>query len=140
MHGRLFVAATVLMLSTVSPISAQDTASTSTWAGYYVGIDAMDGSIDHLSITPESGGTYKIRMTSTRLGHCQEGVGAGWITATARRVADDLVRENVVFQCAGSDDGGSLPDGMYVRDAITGILTIEASGGRMNHYHPMGAD
>ena len=98
------------------------------WIGLYIGIDALDGSVDHLSIVPNGDGSYGIRMTSSALAMCTPAPTAGWIVATGRLVDGNLVREDVVYGCAGSDEMTPLGDGIYHRNEETGILTIE------NHF------
>lgn len=108
------------------------------WAGFYTAIDAIDGSIDSLSIVANDDGTYQIVMSSTGLGMCGGGTQSGVITATGHVVEGNLVRGNVIARCAGAEDAQPLPDGTYVRNGDTGILMLKGPMDRLNYYHPIG--
>lgn len=108
------------------------------WTGFYTAIDAIDGSIDSLSIVAIGDDTYRIVMSSTDLAMCSDGTQPGVILATGRVVEDSLVREKVVAKCAGASVEQALPDGVYLRDEDTGVLMLNGTMGRENYYHPIG--
>jgi hypothetical protein len=110
------------------------------WTGFYIGLDAQDGSIDRLSIVPNGDATFDIRMVSTGISLCDPANPAGVITATGRLVDGQLVRENVLLRCQGAEEV-ILKDTTYTRDADTGILTMPApDNGRQMQYHPVSGD
>ncbi len=117
------------------PVLAQD--EEDEWSGYYMGIDALDGSIDSLSIVHNEDGTYRILMSSTGLAFCKDGSEAGLISATGKVVDGKLVREKVSYTCTISHESKPLPDSTYTRDAGTGILKLEGPSNRVNYYHPI---
>jgi hypothetical protein len=127
-----------LLLATAGLNLAQ--ADEDDWAGYYIGLDAQDGSIDRLSIVPNGDGTFDIRMVSTAISLCDPSDPAGVITATGRLVDGQLVRENVLLRCQGAEEI-SLKDTTYTRDEGTGILTMPApDNARQMQYHPVSSD
>lgn len=136
MTGKVFWLAVVLtVVIGAVPAHADD----ADWAGIYMGVDAADGSIDTLSIAPRGDGTFDIRMSSTEFAACAGGTRGGVVLATGRVVDGRLVRENVTYKCQGDGKAKPFPDGTYVRDKETGILTIEVpSTGRTNYYHRLG--
>ena len=138
MIGRIsWLAAVLTVVVGVVPARADD----ADWAGIYVAVDAVDGSIDTLSIAPRSDGTFDIRMSSTEFAACAGGTRGGVVLATGRIVDGRLVRENVTYKCQGDGEAKPFPDGTYVRDKETGMLTIEVpSVGRTNYYHRLGND
>lgn len=111
------------------------------WSGIYIGVDAVDGSIDTLSIAHKGDSTFDIRMSSTGFAKCAGGTQGGLLLATGRIVDGRLVRENCTYKCQGAGEAKPFPDGTYVRDKETGMLTIEVpSVGRKNYYHRLGSD
>ncbi len=132
----MLVSALLVMTVSIGVAHADD----DDWVGFYTAIDALDGSVDHLSIVQNSDGTYDIRMTSSALALCTPDQTAGWIVATGRLVGGNLVRENVMFGCVGTDGMTPMADGTYTRDHETEILTIEGPLDRLNHYHPVHDD
>jgi hypothetical protein len=135
--GKVFWLASVLTV-VISAVPAR--ADDADWAGIYVGVDAIDGSIDTLSIVPTSVNTFDIRMSSTEFVKCTGSARAGFLVATGRIVDDRLVRENVTYKCRGDGEAKPFPDGTYVREE-TGILTLEVpSVGRTMYYHRLRSD
>jgi len=132
----LLLAAALVAIATGAAVADDD----DDWVGFYMAIDAIDGSIDSLSIVANDDGTYQVVMSSTGLGTCADGTEPGVITATGRVVEDQLVRTNVMARCIGADDAQPMPDGAYVRDEDTGILLLEGPMDRVNTYHPIGDD
>jgi hypothetical protein len=138
MIGKIFWLAAILTV-VISAVPAR--ADDADWVGIYVGVDAVDGSIDTLSIVRKSDNTFDIRMSSTEFAECTGGARAGVLLATGRIVDDRLVRENVTYKCRGDGEAKPFPDGAYVRDKETGMLSIEVpSVGRTNYYHRLGHD
>lgn len=138
MIGKIFwLAAVLTIVIGVVPARADD----ADWAGIYVGVDAVDGSIDTLSIVRASDNTFDIRMSSTEFAKCTGGARAGLLLATGRIVDGRLVRENVTYKCQGDGEAKPFPDGTYARDTETGMLSIDVpSVGRTNYYHRLGDD
>ncbi|MBW8635930.1 hypothetical protein K1W69_01940 [Hoeflea sp. WL0058] len=132
---RLSATATALALATGAVSAADDN-----FAGYYVGIDDKDGSVDNLSIVEMPDGSFKITVSSSGLGFCEEGRSPGFITATGRLDGDSLVRENVVAKCVGSEETFKLSDGTYTRSDDEDVLSIQAPQGRLNYYHRISDD
>jgi len=134
---RTFVAAAVL-LATVGLANAQ--ADEDDWAGLYIGLDAQDGSIDHLSIVPMGDGAFDIRMVSDGISLCDPEHASGVIVATGRLVDGQLVRENVRLRCEGAEEV-PIADGSYTRDKKTDIVMLAApDNGRQMQYHRMSED
>jgi hypothetical protein len=132
----LFVATILTMTVGLGLAHAND----DDWAGFYIGIDALDGSIDQLSIVPNGDGTFDIRMVSDGISLCDAETPAGMIVATGRIVDGQLVRENVRLKCEKADET-ALDDGAYTRDGETGILTLPApDDGRQMQYHRLSGD
>ena len=127
--------ATALVLTTGAVSAADDN-----FAGYYMGIDDQDGSVDNLSIVKMPDGSFKITVSSSGLGFCEGGRNPGYITARGRLDGDRLVRENVVARCVGSEETFKLNDGIYTRSDEGDILSIQAPQGRLNHYHRISDD
>jgi len=138
MLGKIFwLAAVLAVVIGVVPARADD----ADWAGIYMGVDAVDGSIDTLSIVRKSDNTFDIRMSSTEFSKCTGGARAGLLLATGRIVDGRLVRENVTYKCQGDGEAKPFPEGTYVRDKETGMLSIDLpSVGRTNYYHRLGDD
>ncbi|HMB59882.1 MAG TPA: hypothetical protein VKN35_08215 [Xanthomonadales bacterium] len=110
------------------------------WAGFYVGIDSLDGSIDHLSISPNEDGTYDIRSRPSKISHCKTDHGSGVIVATGKVVNEQLLRQNVQLLCHGTEVV-SLPDQAYTRDDDTDILYLVSSDdGRKLVFHRISDD
>jgi len=137
MIGKSLFIATMLTVTAGLGLAHADDAD---WAGLYVGIDALDGSIDRLSIVPNGDGTFDIRMVSDGISLCDPETPAGIILATGRIVDGQLVRENVRLKCEAADEI-ALDDGVYTRDDGTGILTLPApDDGRQMQYHRISDD
>ena len=138
MIGKIYwLAAVLAVVIGVVPARADD----ADWAGIYVAVDAVDGSIDTLSIVRAGDNTFDIRMSSTEFAKCTGGARAGLLLATGRVVDGRLVRENVTYKCRGEQEAKPFPDGTYVRDNETGMLSIDVpSVGRTMHYHRLGDD
>jgi hypothetical protein len=128
-------AAATLLLSAVTPAAADD----DDWAGLYQGLDALDGSVDYMSIVPLGDGKFDIRVVPSVNSYCDSGV--GWNVADGRLENDGtLVRENVTVYCDG-DEPRSVSDGVYARDDDTGIVTLEhPDDGRKLYYHRISGD
>jgi hypothetical protein len=135
-RGALIAAAAFCLLA--QPVMAQD--EEDEWSGFYMGIDALDGSIDSLSIVHNEDGTYRILMSSTGLAFCKDGAEAGLISAVGKVVDGKLVREKVQYVCAISHESKPLPDSTYTRDPATGILKLDGPSNRMNYYHPVSSN
>ena len=137
MRQFLIISATSAALALASgAVSAAD----DNFAGYYMGIDDKDGSVDNLSIVKMQDGSFKITVSSSGLGFCEEGTKPGFITASGRLDGDSLVRENVVAKCVGSEETFGLSDGTYTRSDDQDVLSIQAPQGRLNYYHRMSDD
>ncbi|MBL8906914.1 MAG: hypothetical protein JNM20_09580 [Rhizobiales bacterium] len=120
------------------PVVAQD--EEDEWSGFYMGIDALDGSIDSLSIVRNEDGTYRILMSSTGLAFCKDGAEGGLISAVGKVVDGNLVREQVKYTCAISHESKPLPDSTYIRDPATGVLLLNGPSNRVNYYHPISSN
>lgn len=129
----MMIAAAFCLLT--PPVLAQD--EEDEWTGYYMAIDALDGSIDSLSIVHNEDGSYRILMSSTGLAFCKDGAEAGLISATGKVIDGKLVREQVKYTCAISHESKPLPDSTYTRDPATGILKLDGPSNRVNYYHPI---
>ena len=132
MRNFFFVGAAVISLTLAGgPVSAAEDG----FSGYYMGIDAKDGSVDSLSIVKMPDGSFKITVSSSGLVFCDEGQQPGFITATGRVDGDRLLRENVVAKCVGSAETFKMDDGVYTWSDDGRVLSIQAPQGRLNHYH-----
>lgn len=121
--------AALVCLGAAIPALADD----ADWAGMYKGLDARDGSVDHLSIVPVGDGKFDIRIVPSTNSMCDDG--RGWIVAEGRLSDGALLRENVTVHCRGAEPK-TVSDGVYYRDQETGMLTIEsADDGRKLYYH-----
>jgi len=136
----MFVKSMVLAAALATTVTGAAVADDGDWVGFYRAIDVVDGSVDSLSIVSNSDGTYRIVMSSPRLGACAGGTQAGIITATGHVVGGKLERRDVMYKCEGSDEMKPLPDSVYTRDSDSHILMLEGPMGRLNYYHPVGAD
>lgn len=109
------------------------------WAGYYLGIDGGDGSVDAMSIVPHGDGTYSVRVRSDRYSLCRTKAGGhtdGYITATGHVEGKGLVRRDVILTCHGHPESRQVRESTYTRDPETGILTLEApDDSRKLYYH-----
>jgi hypothetical protein len=105
------------------------------FTGFYQAIDPVDGSLDHMSITPNRDGSYDILVSSSGLRICDEGRKRGFIAATGRVVNKQLVRESVVATCVESGETTELDDGSYSRSREGKLLSIDAPGGDTVRYH-----
>lgn len=104
------------------------TADESGWSGLYKGLDALDGSIDYLSIAPSGPGEFEIRIMPSVISLCEGG--SGWIVAEGRLTEDNkLYRQNARVICKDAEPF-DLEDRILVRDAQTGIVRYEASDDR----------
>jgi len=119
--------------TSVGPSASDD------WAGYYVGIDAGDGSVDRTAITKNDDGTYAIAVKSTRFRPCPTAHPAAFETATGVVVDGKLERRDTSRRCDDSGEVISIDDIAYTRDPETGILTHPApSDGRLLYLHRLG--
>jgi hypothetical protein len=109
------------------------------WIGYYVGIDAGDGSVDRTAITRNGDGTYGIVVKSGKFGPCPTAHPAAFQTATGVVVDGKLERRNTSRRCDDSGKVVSVDDVAYARDPETGILSYSApSDGRPLYLHRLG--
>ncbi|MCP4383155.1 MAG: hypothetical protein GY798_17330 [Hyphomicrobiales bacterium] len=113
------------------------------WAGFYMGIDALDGSVGRMSIIPNGDGTFAIRVTAAAISMCADGPGsgAGWVSGTGRIVDGSLVRKDAMLTCDGAGEARPISDWTFTRDEDTGILTLGAGDdGRKLFYHRISGD
>ena len=104
---------------------------TDPWAGFYIGVDAADGSVDRTAIVPNGDGTYAIAVKSTKFSQCPEADAAAVQTATGVVTDGTLVRTNTQRRCDGAGEPVAVGDVAYERDPQTGILSYPApSDGR----------
>ncbi|MEM6848770.1 MAG: hypothetical protein AAF580_11965 [Pseudomonadota bacterium] len=101
------------------------------WAGFYIGVDAADGSVHRTAIVPNRDGTYAIAVKSTAFSQCPAPNPAAVQTATGVVTDGKLVRTNTLRRCDGTGDPVTVGDVAYERDPQTGILSYPApSDGR----------
>lgn len=132
-----FAVLAVLLTAAVGAGPAQ--ADDDDWAGFYVGIDDADGSVDRLSIVPIGDATFNIRVVLSKASLCAGGE-TGLIVGTGRIEDDKLVRRDAILRC-GDTEGRAIEDRTYTRDDDTGILTIKAGDdGRSLFYHRISDD
>ncbi|WP_421725811.1 hypothetical protein [Bauldia sp.] len=114
------------------------------WAGLYTAIDGKDGSVDRLSIVPNSNGTFTIHMTSTGLSLCADAGDntAGWINATGRLAGKALLREHVRVTCAATGESRDIASSRYaIHEVNDDILMMRApDDGRALYYHRVSDD
>jgi len=72
------------------------------WAGLYVGIDSLDGSLDYVSIAPQGDGTYSFRVSATKFGFCEAAHPEAVLTGVGRISDDALVIGDATIWCSGS--------------------------------------
>lgn len=109
------------VLACASPAIADE----SDWAGLYKGLDALDGSIDYLSIASTGPGTFDIRIMPSVISLCENG--RGWIVAEGKLTEDSrLHRHDAQLVCDGAEPI-SLEDKMLEREAETGIIRFGAT-------------
>lgn len=124
MKNRIVMWAFAAVLALASPAIADE----SGWAGLYKGLDALDGSIDYLSIAPSGEDMFDIRIMPSVISLCENG--RGWIVAEGKLTdGNKLHRFNAQVMCEGIEPL-SLEDKMLVRDAQTGIIRFEATDDR----------
>ncbi|MCY6382565.1 hypothetical protein [Hoeflea prorocentri] len=135
MINRIFGAALVFLAVSAVP----STAGENEWVGLYKGLDALDGSVDYLSISTTAPGEFEIRIVPSVISLCETGV--GWIVATGRLVEEGtLLRENARVFCQGAEPV-SLENRYFVRDDETGVIRYGASDdGRSLIYHRISDD
>lgn len=112
------------------PAAADD----SDWIGLYKGLDALDGSVDYLSIAPTGPGTFDIRIVPSVISLCENG--RGWIVADGTLTEDNtLRRHNSRVICEGREPV-DIDDRIFTRDAQTGLIRFGATDdGRPLFYH-----
>lgn len=124
----------VLFVGTVSASASDD------FNGFYKGIDAVDGSVDRLSIVRLPDRTFDIRMTSTGFAVCDNGTGPGFFATNGKVIDGELVRDAVTVTCVETGEQAELPPSKYSFQHDEDVLTVEAIGGRVNHYHRLSED
>lgn len=98
------------------------------WVGLYKGLDALDGSIDYMSISPTGPDMFEIRIMPSVISLCD--TGQGWILADGRLTEDgQLHRHNGQVICEGNDPV-SVDDRYLDRDPQTGIISYGATDDR----------
>jgi hypothetical protein len=106
------------------------------WVGLYQGLDALDGSIDNMSIMRTGDGEFHIRIVPSRISLCESGV--GWIVGDGRLADGVMVRHNSLLFCEGHEPE-PLVDVEIVRDDLTGVLSNRTEDDqRILYYHPVG--
>lgn len=124
MRDLFFTSALVGLLALASPAIADE----NDWAGLYKGLDALDGSIDYLSIAPSGPGEFELRTVPSIMSLCKNG--RGWIVAEGRLTDDNrLHRFNARAFCEDKEPF-DIEDRFFVRDAQTGIIRFDASDDR----------
>jgi hypothetical protein len=109
------------------------------WTGFYLGIDAADGSLDYLSIVPLGDGRFDIRIAVSGHSMCS-GAGAAVVHATGRLEDDRLVREEGELVCDGADKVAH-PGVVYELDEDEKFLATQApDDGRMLYFHRLSED
>ena len=76
------------------------------WAGFYVALDAHDGSIGYLSLAPDGDGTYDLRIKSSHFRSCPAAHPAAVLLGTAEVEGDALAVDEGVRDCG---DGVTEP-------------------------------
>lgn len=95
------------------------------WVGLYKGLDALDGSIDYLSIAIKGPGEFDIRVVPSVFSLCENG--KGWIVAEGRLTDEGkLHRFNSRAVCEGGEPF-DIRDRFLVRDEQTGIVRFGAT-------------
>lgn len=123
-NNRMLGWAAALSLALIGPAVADE----SDWAGLYKGLDALDGSVDYLSIAPSGEDRFDIRIVPSVISLCDNG--RGWIVAEGKLTEDNrLHRFNAKVICDGAEPV-ALDDRFLVRDARSGIVRFEASDDR----------
>jgi hypothetical protein len=123
MHARFLVTAIGLSVSlALGPARADD------WAGFYVGIDQLDGSLDRLSIAPNGEGAYSFTLAASKFGSCEAVHPEAVLTGVGRIADKALVVSDAAIWCAGSQgDPLHVSDLSLDVDTEFGELTFPAA-------------
>ncbi|WP_421726596.1 hypothetical protein [Bauldia sp.] len=113
-----------------------DEAGADSWAGFYIGIDPHDGSIDRKAILANDDGTYSIATKSTKFAFCETADPDAILIDTAQAVDDQLVGEAAMARCSASDEMTTRADGTYIRVA-DGIIALDIGSDEqpLIHFH-----
>ena len=135
MNHRIATSALVALFALAGPATADE----NDWVGLYKGLDALDGSIDYMSISKSGPGAFEIRTMPSVISLCESG--RGWVVAEGSLTDDNrLQRQNARVFCEDSEPFG-IDDVMFVREDDTGIIRFEAADDRRNLiYHRISTD
>lgn len=135
MRHRIAASILVFLFALSGPALADD----EDWIGLYKGLDALDGSINYMSISSTGPGTFEIRTVLTVISLCEGG--SGWIVGQGRVSDDDtLMRHDARVFCRG-EEPFSLKDMTFLRDDDTDVISIDApDDGRALIYHRISDD
>ncbi len=122
-YSVLQIAICCALLST-TPASAED----DSWSGLYKGLDALDGSIDYLSISRTDSETYELRIVPSVISLCT--TGHGWIVAEGTLDGTDrMLRRNSRVYCEG-EEPRDIDDRVLMLDRDAGIIRYGATDNR----------
>ncbi len=116
--------ATITAFLSATQVSAEGDPS----SGLYKGLDALDGSIDYLSISPIDTETYELRIVPSVISLCTSG--RGWIVAEGKvTTAGTMQRQNSRVFCEG-EDAKDIADRELTLDPDLGIIRYGATDDR----------
>lgn len=135
MRNRLLQISALGVVSMAAPLWADE----NSWSGLYKGLDALDGSIDYLSISAIDADTYELRIVPSVISLCD--TGRGWIIAKGKLNGDnEMLRQNGQVFCEG-EAPRDVPDRVLTRDPQTAIIRYGATDDRRPLvYHKISTD
>ncbi|MCP4382078.1 MAG: hypothetical protein GY798_11810 [Hyphomicrobiales bacterium] len=95
------------------------------WVGFYIGIDAHDGSVDRKAILANGDGSYSVATKSTRFAFCKTAHPAAVVLDNARIVDGQLVGEDAKARCNDTEEMSSRPSGTYAQVGVPGIMVLK---------------
>jgi hypothetical protein len=122
MKFRLFMIVALAVLQGGTGLALADQED---WSGMYMGVDPIDGSVNHTSIWKNEDGSYAIASTATKVTSCK---GAeGWWQGTGTVIKGVLVDKGASLTCEGTEGVRILPELRYIRGDRPGIVFMTTS-------------